>query len=99
MFRSPELARRFFSGLGWEMVPGDPWAYRASDGRVCRLRLDGQGSHVHASYVSPEEAFDAAVERARASALPASSPSVIIDGRRTSWLQRLLSGARVRAPR
>lgn len=98
LFRSSELAHRYFTALGWEELRYEPWAYRAPDGRVCRLRVETGTGIVEAAYEDGSASFDAAVGYAQTAALPADRPSDImpIGGRmhRTRWLRRLLSVAR-----
>lgn len=103
LFRSSELAHRYFTVLGWEKLCFEPWAYRSPDGRVCRLWLDQGTGIVQAAYEDMSASFDAAVGYAATAALPAGRPSDIIPsgGRahRLGWLRRLLSVARIVAIR
>lgn len=103
LFRSGELAHRYFMALGWEELLHEPWAYRAPDGRVCRLSMTVGTSVVQAAYDDSCASFDAAVAYAETAALPEQTPSDIIpSGGRAQghgWLRHLLSVARAVAIR
>ncbi|NYZ15542.1 hypothetical protein HL658_23630 [Azospirillum sp. RWY-5-1] len=103
LFRTSELAHRYFTVLGWEKLRYEPWTYRSPDGRVCRLNLDEGTGIVQAAYGDMSASFDAAVGYAATTALPAGGLSDIMPSRRRAhrlgWLRRLLSVARIVAIR